>query len=119
MASTDYATPDQGFFMISHYPETGRSSTLHIYAIENLGRDGEFSITKEGGLPSDGIQTGLITTPGNGMTFGCFLQVNERNRLGGVRYGQYTGSFALNMGGNQLSGYTFVKPKSGQFIYPV
>lgn len=110
------AQPPLTLFLVSHYPETGHSSPLYIYGLSKYAFDVEAgveaSITKDGGLPSDRVQVGTIDR--DLFSFGCYLRVDELNRFRGLRYGQYTGT--ITVGGNVVySGYTFVKPKTGQF----
>lgn len=107
------------FYMVSHYPETGRSSDLYIYAINKLAfQFTQISISKDGGLPSSAVETGLIIK--RRTNFGCFLKIHEMPRPG-LRYGQYQASFSNPLLVEFLppfaehASYTFVKPKSGNY----
>lgn len=112
--------------MVSHYPETGSSSDLYIYAINRFGgEEGDIGITisKDGGLPSYAVETGQISETflfnGFPQTFGCFLLVHDVKRLAGLRYGKYEAYFDIPIFRQTFPqyadyvGYTFVKPKSG------
>lgn len=103
---------------MSHYPETGRSSDLYVYAINKFGVPlTDISITREGGLPTSAVECGQITK--NSVDVGFFLKVNEINgRRPGSRYGRYIADFYSPLLETFLSfeehrSYTFVKPKSG------
>ncbi|XP_071851183.1 uncharacterized protein [Apostichopus japonicus] len=103
------------FYVISHYPETGRSAPIYVYASTRFyigdSDSVDISITKDGGLPTNALQTGSIIDNG-GYFYGCFLRVDELNRRRGMRYGQYRGHLNLADGLSEFTGYTFVKPKS-------
>ncbi|XP_071851190.1 uncharacterized protein [Apostichopus japonicus] len=116
--SINAAPPQSGFplfYVMSHYPETGRSAPIYVYALTRfyIGDSDtvDISITKDGGLPTNALRTGSIID-NEGYFYGCFLRVDELNRRRGMRYGQYRGHLNFADGLSEFTGYTFVKPKS-------
>ncbi|XP_071823697.1 uncharacterized protein [Apostichopus japonicus] len=92
------------FYTISHYPEGGRCSTGHIYAIDRFGFADELKVTKEDkDLSSVAVETGQIVA--DGVNFGVYFRLRAQER-----YGAYKGTYTID--DFTFITHTFLKPKS-------
>ncbi|KAJ8050369.1 Tyrosine-protein kinase receptor Tie-2 [Holothuria leucospilota] len=107
--------PDQGFFLASSPPAVGRKErNAYIYAIQTdiSFNDGDIEIYHENGYPKYVIDSGDIL--GDGIRWGCYVNVGVPSRYPGSRFGQYNGKLTpFDFPSSPIfTGHTFLKQSS-------